>query len=226
QLHQRPTVVDVGLAVDAPASCLPADLRPDVEPVDTEVTDMDVETGEDRALPRAGLQLGQPDQRRALGGQAIDVQLVVEPSARRPVELDVGRGQEHAPAVGDADVPQLRFAEDRSVDPPDADAKPGGSLDPGDSVDDPAVPRRAVEQDQQNGEQEQQRDEQSEQLVEQPPRPIASQPPARLPFGRCLDGNFGHQKACPSDTVTANGPSPFWRLSGTPKSTRIGPKLE
>ena len=40
----------------------------------------------------------------------------------------------------------------------------------------------------------------------------------------CVDGDVGHQNAWPSETVTANGPSPFCRLSGMPKSMRIGPK--
>ncbi len=77
------------------------------------------------------------------------LELVVEPRAGRPVELDVGRGQEHAAAVGDRDVPQLRLAEDRAVDPADADAQARGGLEPAELVDDEAVAGRAVEQDEQ-----------------------------------------------------------------------------
>ena len=76
------------------------------------------------------------------------------------------------------------------------------------------------------GEQEQQGDEQREQLIEQAPRPVLAKAAARRLLAGGFDRRVGHQKACPSETVTANGPSPFWRLSGTPKSTRIGPKLE
>ena len=96
-----------------------------------------------------------------------------------------------------------------------------------DPVDDEAMAGRAVEQHEQPGEEEQQRDEQSEQLIEQPPRPVR---PKRACGGSSspvgVDDHVGHQKAWPSETVTATGPSPFCRLSGTPTSMRIGPKLE
>ena len=95
-----------------------------------------------------------------------------------------------------------------------------------DAVDDEAVTGRAVEQHEQAREEEQQRHEQREQLVQKPPRPVFAKPHPRRFAALGGDSYVGHQKAWPSETVTANGPSPFCRLSGTPKSTRIGPKLE
>ena len=70
-----------------------------------------------------GLSFGARIRVDPFGGQAVDRELVCEPCARRPVELDVGRGQEHAALVGDADIPQLRLAEDRAVDPSDMNSK-------------------------------------------------------------------------------------------------------
>ena len=85
---------------------------------------------------------------------------------------------------------------------------------------------RAVEQHEQPGEQEQQHDKQGDQLIEQAPPPVPPEPRSRRSGGAGVESSFDHQKAWPSDTVTANGPSPFCRLSGTPMSTRMGPKLE
>jgi len=88
------------------------------------------------------------------------------------------------------------------------------------------VARRSVEQDQGSREQEEERHEQRQKLVGEAARPVLAESAARR-FGALGDGDgLGHQKAWPSETVTATGPSPFWRFSGTPKSTRIGPKLE
>ncbi len=86
---------------------------------------------------------------------------------------------------------------------------------------------RAVEEHEQRREEEQQRDEQREQLIEKAPAPIGPESaPSAAPNGALGDRGLGHQNACPSETVTATGPSPFWRLSGTPTSIRIGPKSE
>ena len=49
-----------------------------------------------------GLSLGRRIRIDPLGGDAVDRQLVGEPRAGRPVELDVGRCQEHAARVRDA----------------------------------------------------------------------------------------------------------------------------
>ena len=85
----------------------------------------------------------------------------------------------------------------------------------------------AVEQNDQPGQQEQQRDEQGEELVEQPACPVvARMPEVPRHVALALHEGISHQNACPSETLTANGPSPFWRFSGTPRSTLIGPKLE
>src|SRR3954454_20812877 len=112
---------------------------------------MDIKAGEDRALLRARLDLGQADERDALGGQAVDVELVVEPGSRRPVELDVRGRQEDAAAVGHGYVLELRFAEDRPVDPTDADTQARRGFDTGDAIDKPAMPGRTVEQHKHSG---------------------------------------------------------------------------
>src|SRR5690349_5871470 len=117
--------MNIRLAPHAAASRLAADFRTDIQPVDLELADMDVEPGKDRSLLRGRFQLGEPDERDPIGGHAVDVELVVEPCTGTPVELDVGRRQEHSALIGDGDVPQLRFAEDGSVDPADMDAQAG-----------------------------------------------------------------------------------------------------
>src|SRR6185437_877436 len=223
---ERPAGVDVGLAPQAAAAWASADRRADVEPVDPKLADVDVEAGKNRALLRARLEPGQADQRDPIRGDAGDAELVFEPRAGSPVELDVGRGQEDDVRVRDGDVVELRFAEDRAVDTADVDAQARRRFELAELVDDEAVTGRAVEEDEQRCEQEQEGDEQSEQLVEQAPAPVTPEADARRRGFGVLGDRFGHQKACPSETVTANGPSPFCRSSGKPRSTRIGPKLE
>ena len=156
-----------------PPTCAPTSSRSIAQ-----LADVNVEAGKDRPFLGARLELRQADQRHAVGGQAVDRQLVVEPRARRPIELDVGRSQEHSVLVGDGDVPQLRLAEDRPVDPPDTDVQARRGLEPRNAIDDEAVAGRAVEQDERASEQEQQSDEGGEQLIEQPPLPIPPEPPS------------------------------------------------
>jgi hypothetical protein len=225
-LIQRAARAHIGLARDSAAARRTANPRPDVEPVDPQLTDVNIETGQDRPLAGARLELGHSDKRDPLGGQAIDQQLVFEPSARAPVKLDVRRSQESSLPVRDGHIAELRLAKDRAIDPPDPDAQAGRVFKPCDAIDDEAVPGRAVEEDDQTGEQEQQGEKQREQLIEQSLSPVPPQPDRRRLVGHPFDDDLGHQNACPSDTVTANGPSPVWRLSGMPTSTRIGPKLE
>src|SRR6476646_11155859 len=100
-------MANVGLTTNAAAACLATDLWPDVEPVDPKLADMDVEARKDGSLLGRRRELRQADKVDPLGRQAVDVELVVEPGAGGPVDLDVRRCQEHAAAVGDGDVPQL-----------------------------------------------------------------------------------------------------------------------
>ena len=98
-------------------------------------------------------------------------------------------------------------------------------LEPAQLIDDEAVTRGAVEQHDKPGEEEQERDEQRKELIKQSWCPIARALHLKGIRTR-VHSYIVHQNACPSDTLTANGPSPFCRFKGTPKSTRIGPKLE
>ncbi len=197
KLDQRPARTDVGLAREPPASRPPADPGTDLQPADRKLADVDVEARKDRAPPRRRLELWNPDQGHPVGSQAVDVQRIVEPRAGRPVELDVGRGQEDSAAVRHRDVPQLRLAEDRAVDPADADLEARGGLQPRDPVDDEPVPRRRVEQDEPGGEQQEQRDEQGEQLIRQPPQPVAPEPRRdRRAFGG--ERSLGHRPRKPA----------------------------
>src|SRR4029078_13501106 len=139
QLDERPARMNVRLAPHATAARLSADLRSDVEPVDPQFADMDIEAGKDRSLLGARLELGQADERHSLRRHAVDVELVVEPCSRRPVELDVRGGQEGAVLIGDGDVAQLRLAEDRPFDPADMDAQARGGLKPADLGDNERV---------------------------------------------------------------------------------------
>ena len=104
--------------------------------------------------------------------------------------------------------------------------KPLLLAEPAEPIDDETVAGRAVEEDEQRREEEEERDEQSEQLVEEPPAPVAAKLHLRRLRARRFDHHLVHQNAWPSETVTAKGPSPFWRLSGIPTSTRIGPNSE
>ena len=90
---------------------------------------MDVELGQDRALAPGLAELGQalePDQRRF---QPVDVQAVVQPGARRPVDHDFRTGQEHALRVADRHTLEPGLAVDRPLDPRDPDLEAGGGFD-------------------------------------------------------------------------------------------------
>ena len=216
------------LPAHASASPLAADLPADVEPVDPKLADVNVESGKDRPLLGARLELGQADQADPLGGHAVDRQLVGEPRARRPVELDVGRGQEHAAASWTTET--LRSCDLPKIEP---SIRPMRMLSP-DAVSN--LPMRSTmkrwpgalsSSTKAPASRNSKRDEQRQQLIEQAPRPILAKAARRRFRAAGDDRRFSHrQNAWPSDTVTATGPSPFSRFSGTPTSMRIGPKLE
>ncbi len=191
ELDQGTALPNIGLAPQSAAARLPADLTANVKSLDRQLTNMDVEAWQDLPAPGAWPQLGQADEADPVGSHAVDVQLVRQPHARRPVEVDLGRGQEGSTGVEDGDVLELRFAEHRSVNPPDPDLEARRGLERGDAVDDETVSRRRVEQHQAARKQEQQRNQQSEKLVEEPARPVPSQPP-RLGCRFVRDGDLGH----------------------------------
>ena len=183
EFDQRAPGTHVGLARDPSPPLLPGDLRTDHKVADCKLADVDVEAGQDRPVLQRWPKLRHPDPIHPVGRDAVDVQLVGEPRAGRPVEVDLGRGQEGAAGVGDGDVPELRLAEDRTVDAADSDLETRRRLERRNPVDDEAVPRRRVEKDQGAGEDDQERDEQREQLVEEATRPV---PPQARPGRRLI----------------------------------------
>src|SRR6476646_9204327 len=217
QLHQGAARMYVGFAPDASASGLSAHFGTNVEPLHRQLADMDVEAGQYWVFLAGWLQSGESIQGDSIGGHTVDVKLVGQPRSWRPIEVDLGGGQESAVAVSDCHGLELRLAEDRPVNAADVDAEARSGLQFANPVDDEAMSGRSVEEDQGPGKKNEQGDKQSEQLVEQPARPIGTDAPGRRPG---FDWNRGlvHQNAWPSETVTAIGPSPFWRFSGTPTS--------
>src|SRR5262249_29777267 len=122
EVDQRAAGSNVSAAAQTAAACLPAGLRRDVEPVNAELADVNVKLGKDRPFLLGWLELGESDQSEPFGGQAVDVQRVVEPGPRRPVELDLRRGQEDPALVRHGDVAELGLTEDRAIDPADMKA--------------------------------------------------------------------------------------------------------
>ena len=53
----------------------------------------DVLPRQDRAASPGGFEFGKSDQPHLVGGQTVDMEGIVEPSPRRPIELDLGRRQ-------------------------------------------------------------------------------------------------------------------------------------
>ena len=98
--------------------------------------------------PRPGRKPRQALQPHLAGLDPVDVEVVVEPRQRRPVELDLRAGQEHALRIATR-APRAAASCRRSTrrSAPIWILQPGRGLDRGDAVDDEAMARRAVEQD-------------------------------------------------------------------------------
>src|SRR5439155_26246810 len=91
-----------------------------LEPVDPELTDVNVESGQDRLrLAQARPQLRKPKQGDPRRLDAVDVQDIVEPGGGRPVEVDLRSDGEGAPRVRDRHVAKRRLPEQRAIDPSD-----------------------------------------------------------------------------------------------------------
>ena len=77
---------------------------------------MDVEAGQDRALLRARLELGNADQVHAFGDHAVDRKLVVEPGARRPIDRDFDIGVGIAKELNLLDARRIRIGDSSQMD--------------------------------------------------------------------------------------------------------------
>ena len=121
------------------------------------------------------------------------MQGIVQPCARRPVDIDLRRGQEGSPTVEDFDGLEAGLSEDRSFDTSDSEAQSGRRLDLRNAVDDEAVPGRRVEQDQADGGERHDGQHKGCKLDRQPSSPVSAnaKPPALFRFGGC---GLGHSR--------------------------------
>ncbi len=185
--------MDVGLGGDA------RDIRPSrhrraqLETVDHEGADPDIEAGQDR-LVRLGAKLRRAIEQHERRCQPVDVEPVVHPAQRAPVEPDLGRLEEAAVQIVEADIAQGRTMPDRSIDPPDPDPQAARRMQPGDAIDDQPVAGPGIDPPQADRHRSQRdRDQQADRAQD-------AHPPSRAAPRDGLGLGLVDQKACPSDT--------------------------
>ncbi len=139
--------------------------------------------------------LRQAVQGQPVGLDPLEVQRIAKPPAGGPVDFDLRRRHEHAALVEHRDILQPGLAEDRSLDPPDAESQAGSGLELSDTVDDEPVPGRRVEHDETDDCGGQEDHEKCDQLGEQSPRPVPLQAIAALLGGRSANRVFHAQNA-------------------------------
>ena len=165
------------------------------QPIHCQRTDPNVERRQDRPFPRRGNEIRQPFEPRLRDVQACDVEPVVHPPQRCPVELGAGCC-EHQPApVANAHVDQPGLAVDRPVDPPDLVAQAVRRAQRGDPVGQEAMADPGIEQRHQRAREQDQADNRPQQLASPAPRRRGDGGGVDR-LGRCRIG----QNACPSET--------------------------
>ena len=110
-----------------------------------QMPDLDVETGKHRRIGIARVEFRQSLQLAASDYQRTNIEPVVRPGERAPVDLRARYGQEHALGIGQRQVVENRIAIDVALDPPDLDPQAVLRLQIGDLVGDPALPDGRVE---------------------------------------------------------------------------------
>ena len=181
--------MDLGLAAQR-RDVAPADHRRfEDDPAEPQLADMDVEVGQDRPLPLGLAKLRPAQHVDVLRDEAVDDQLLADEASRPPVELDDRRLQEDALRIADLQVVDGQRAEQRAVDPPDAEGQPGIGRDPLQLAGDEAAARAGVER----GEGEEAGDEQHADRDHRADQDAAQRAPV-------VGLGVGHQKACPIET--------------------------
>ena len=142
----RAAVGDVGGAVDRGDLPLAGDGRFEDEAIDPQPADVDVVIGQQRRVaPGSDLELRQAGKGDGCRDGAAQVDVVARVGGRAPVELHLGRGQEHALGVGQGQAVDRHPAIERTVDSPDADLHAILELESRNAARDEAAPGIAVE---------------------------------------------------------------------------------
>ena len=157
--HERTAIADVGFRVELATARLARHCITNRQPVDRQSPDVNIEFGEDRPLFTRGHELGQAAQSRCVGRQAGDVEAIVEPGARRPVERHVGAFEKHAARIRDAQVAEAGLVPDRAFDAADLKPQPRCRAQRFDPVDQETVADAAIGNDQERARNKHQREQ-------------------------------------------------------------------
>ena len=220
-VHEQATVLNLHFRgkVDA-LRLVTGDAGRQHEIVDLELVDGNVEARQDRAFLFAREEFRQAHQGRTPRHKAVDVEPVVEPASRVPVDLGTRDREEYALRIGQAHIVENRFAVDIPVNPADGNIEPvreGLACNP---VGEETLADGSVQDDQRPGDQEQGRAKKAEHPLTRAPKPRTAFLRANLGLGF----HVRHQNAWPRETYTATGASSGSGLRGTPTSRRRGPK--
>ena len=195
QIDQSAPIMDVRARAQPPDPLHPGHRASDDQPVHRQCADADIEPRQDRPLGLGRARLGQLGQRRARNAQAGDVEPIVEPAQRRPMQFGARCGKRQPLGVAHPHIDQRRATVDRALDPTDAVAQSIGGPQTGDGIGNHPVPDRGIDQPQRR-KQHQQQTERCPQH-DPPPAPAARRHRRGFDrFGKRLPG----QNACPSET--------------------------
>ena len=159
-----PPRTDLGIALKAPRASHSAHPLCNLEPIDRNATEMKVKTRKSERLA-GGNQFRRAQQRHPPGLDPVNMQIIVEPRAGRPFELDFRADQKYPAPVGHRDIAKPCASENRSVDPPDPDLQPARSLHGCDPIDDEAMTGSTIEEQDRNQHERNQRQEKRRQFA-------------------------------------------------------------
>ncbi len=148
QIDHGVTIANVSIARDG---CLPRTSRHafvDHQSIDRKLHQTDVETGEDRPIPLAWIELGQFVKRGDGNDQAVDVQPIGQPCKGPPVQFDARCIQKCAFRVGQGQAMQHGAAIDAAFYPIDTNVQARRRADAIYARDQETVARRRIQPDQ------------------------------------------------------------------------------
>ena len=196
-VDEKPTILDLDLGIEINSlRRVPGDAGCQHKIVYFQLVDGNVETWQDRAVFLARNEFGKARQSRAMRGERIDIEPVIEPGPRVPVDLGLWNGQEYTLRIGQGNIVQHRIAIDIALDPSDPDNQtvresPLAYL----ARQEPLTQRRVEHHQCGNQKQYRSSDEDDRPLPDPAPSPAFA-----LGSRLFVHSHFGHQNACPSDT--------------------------